>query len=159
MGIDVLTTDGRRVDPRMLDWQRLGPLHFPYVLEQRAGPDNLLGQVKFIFPNPLFVFLHDTPQKSLFGAVQRAFSSGCIRVDDALTLAALVLDDPSWSRARLEAEVATGRTLSVHLNTPLPVLVLYWTASVDTRGRVRFLTDVYQRDSRVLDALDAPAGD
>jgi murein L,D-transpeptidase YcbB/YkuD len=156
MGIDVLTADGRSVDPRTLDWTRLDPRNFPYVLEQRAGPDNLLGRVKFIFPNPFFVFLHDTPQKSLFDAAQRAFSSGCIRVDDPLTLAELVLDDPSWTRARLEASIATGRTQSVHLATPLPVLVLYWTASVDARGRVRFLTDVYQRDRRVLAALDAP---
>jgi murein L,D-transpeptidase YcbB/YkuD len=152
MGIDVLTRDGRPVDQSTLDWSRLTPRTFPYVLEQRAGPQNLLGRLKFIFPNPFFVFLHDTPQKSLFGAAQRTFSSGCIRVEDAL-----VLDDPSWTSARLEAEIATGRTQTVHLATPLPVLVLYWTASVDARGRVRFLPDVYERDQRLLAALDAPA--
>jgi murein L,D-transpeptidase YcbB/YkuD len=156
MNIDVLTADGRPVDRRELDWQRLGPRNFPYVLEQRAGPENLLGRVKFIFPNPFFVFLHDTPNKSLFSAAQRTFSSGCIRVDDALGLAELVIDTPGWTRARLEAEVATGRTQSVRLARPLPVLVLYWTASVDAQGRVRFLPDVYQRDQRVLAALDAP---
>jgi murein L,D-transpeptidase YcbB/YkuD len=157
MGIDVLARDGRAVDPRRLDWSRLGPRNFPYVLEQRAGPENLLGRVKFVFPNPFFVFLHDTPQKSLFGVAQRTFSSGCIRVEDALELAELVLDDPSWTRARFEAEVATGRTQPVHLREPLPVLVLYWTASVDALGRVRFLPDIYERDRRVLAALDAPA--
>jgi murein L,D-transpeptidase YcbB/YkuD len=157
MRIDVLTGDGRVVDAGALDWKRLGPRNFPYVLEQRAGANNLLGRVKFVFPNPFFVFLHDTPQKSLFGAAQRTFSSGCIRVEDPLELAELVLDDPAWTRARLEAEVATGNTRSVHLKAPLPVLVLYWTASVDTRGRVRFLPDVYERDPRVLAALDAPA--
>jgi murein L,D-transpeptidase YcbB/YkuD len=157
MRIDVLTGDGRAVDPAMLDWSVLGPRNFPYVLEQRPGPDNLLGRVKFIFPNPFFVFLHDTPQQSLFGAAQRTFSSGCIRVEDPLTLAELVLDDPSWTRARLDAEVASGRTQPVHLRAPLPVLVLYWTASVDAQGHVRFLSDVYGRDSRVLAALDAPA--
>ena len=156
MRIDVLTGDGRIVDAGALDWKRLGPRNFPYVLEQRAGPNNLLGRVKFVFPNPFFVFLHDTPQKSLFGAAQRAFSSGCIRVEDPLKLAELVLDDPTWTRARLEAEVAAGNTRSVHLKAPLPVLVLYWTASVDARGRVRFLPDVYERDPRVLAALDAP---
>ena len=157
MRIDVLTRDGRPVDPRVIDWERVGPRDFPYVLEQRAGPENLLGRVKFIFPNPFFVFLHDTPNKSLFSATQRTFSSGCIRVDDALGMAELVLDEPGWTRARLEAEVATGRTQSVRLDRPLPVLVLYWTASVDARGRVRFLPDVYERDRQVLAALDAPA--
>jgi murein L,D-transpeptidase YcbB/YkuD len=157
MRIDVLTGDGRVVDAGALDWKRLGPRNFPYVLEQRAGPNNLLGRVKFVFPNPFFVFLHDTPQKSLFDAAQRTFSSGCIRVEDPLELAELVLDDPTWTRARLEAEVATGNTRSVHLKAPLPVLVLYWTASVDARGRVRFLPDAYERDAGVLAALDAPA--
>jgi murein L,D-transpeptidase YcbB/YkuD len=152
-----LTRDGAPVDPSALDWSRLTPRNFPYVLEQRAGPQNVLGQVKFIFPNPFFVFLHDTPQKTLFDAAQRTFSSGCIRVEDAVTLAELVLDDPRWTRARLEAEIATGRTHTVHLSTPLPVLVLYWTASVDAHGHVRFLPDVYGRDPRVLAALDAPA--
>jgi murein L,D-transpeptidase YcbB/YkuD len=156
MRIDVLTGDGRVVDAGALDWKRLGPRNFPYVLEQRAGPENLLGRVKFVFPNPFFVFLHDTPQRSLFGAAQRTFSSGCIRVENPLELAELVLDDPTWTRARLEAEAATGTTRSVHLKTPLPVLVLYWTASIDTHGRVRFLPDVYERDPRVLAALDAP---
>jgi murein L,D-transpeptidase YcbB/YkuD len=157
MGIDVLTRDGKAVDAAALDWARIEPRSFPYVLEQRAGPDNSLGRVKFVFPNPFFVFLHDTPQKSLFGAVQRTFSSGCIRVEDPLALAELVLDDPSWTRARLESEIATGKTRAVHLKTPLPVLVLYWTASVDALGRVRFLPDVYDRDARVLAALDGPA--
>jgi murein L,D-transpeptidase YcbB/YkuD len=157
MGIDVLTRDGRPVDPRSLDWERLGPHNFPFVLEQRAGPENLLGRVKFIFPNPFFVFLHDTPNKSLFSATQRTFSSGCIRVDEALALAELVLDDAGWTRASLEAEVATGRTQYVRLDRPLPVLVLYWTASVDAQGRVRFLPDVYERDRQVLAALDAGA--
>jgi murein L,D-transpeptidase YcbB/YkuD len=158
MGIDVLTGAGRAVDPRTLDWKRLGPRNFPYVLEQRAGPNNLLGRVKFVFPNPFAVFLHDTPQKGLFGAAQRTFSSGCIRVEDPFALAELVLDDPSWTRARLENEAAGGGTQAVHLKARLPVLVLYWTASVDALGRVRFLPDVYQRDRRVLAALDAPAG-
>lgn len=157
-GIDVRDADGRPVDPRTLDWQRLGPRNFPYVLEQRAGPENLLGRVKFVFPNPFFVFLHDTPNRELFTATRRTFSSGCIRVDDALTLAELVLEGAGWTRARLEAELATGRTQSVRLDKPLPVLVLYWTTSVDARGRVRFLEDVYRRDQRVLAALDTPAG-
>jgi murein L,D-transpeptidase YcbB/YkuD len=155
-GIKVFTPDGRPVDPLTLDWERLGPRNFPYVLEQQAGPDNPLGRVKFIFPNPFFVFLHDTPDAKLFGAVERTFSSGCIRVADALGLAELVLDHPSWTRTRLETEIATGRTQTVSLAAPLPVLVLYWTASVDARSRVRFLPDVYDRDRYVLAALDAP---
>ena len=153
---DVLTLDGAPVDPRAIDWADTSG--FPYLVRQRPGPANPLGRVKFIFPNEHAVFLHDTPNQSAFDAPERTFSSGCIRVEDALTLTALVLNDPEhWDRAQIERAVATGETRTVHLKTPLPVLVLYWTASVDAQGRMRFLPDIYNRDARLLAALDAPS--
>jgi murein L,D-transpeptidase YcbB/YkuD len=111
--------------------------------------------VKFIFPNEHFIFLHDTPSRTLFDKPQRAFSSGCIRVEHPLELAELVLDDPlRWDRAAIEEAVASKRPQSVALARPLPVFLLYWTASVDEEGRPRFLKDVYERDPAVLKALN-----
>lgn len=157
LDVEVLTPEGRAVDPGALDWSALSAANFPYMLRQRPGRENALGRVKFIFPNEHFVFLHDTPNARLFEQPERTFSSGCIRVEDAIGLAERVLADPSqWSRPELERTIATNQTRTVRLKEPLPVLVLYWTASVDAQGRVRFLPDIYRRDARVLAALDAP---
>jgi murein L,D-transpeptidase YcbB/YkuD len=155
--IEVLAPDGRSVDPHTIDWRRATAGSFPYVLQARPGPKNPLGRVKFIFPNEHFVFLHDTPSRGLFAESTRTFSSGCIRVEDALRLAELLLDDGvRWSRAALDEEIALGDTRTVRLPKPLPILILYWTASVDQEGHARFLPDIYRRDARVLAALDAP---
>jgi murein L,D-transpeptidase YcbB/YkuD len=155
--MEVLAPDGRKVDPAGIDWQRAASRGFPYVLQERPGRDNPLGRVKFIFPNEHFVFLHDTPSRALFDETARTFSSGCIRVEDALRLAELLLDDAvRWPRAALDDAVAAGDTRTVRLPEPLPILILYWTASVDAQGHVRFLPDIYRRDGRVLAALDAP---
>jgi murein L,D-transpeptidase YcbB/YkuD len=112
-----------------------------------------------MFPNPYSVYLHDTPARSLFARERRTFSHGCIRVEDPLRLAELVLDDPErWSRGALEAAIATGATRTAVLARPLPVLVLYWTAATDLHGELHFYRDVYGRDEAVLLALAEPPG-
>jgi murein L,D-transpeptidase YcbB/YkuD len=111
-----------------------------------------------MFPNPSNVYLHDTPRRDLFGREERLFSHGCIRVQDPFDLAALVLNDPErWSRQALEEAAAAGSTpFTIPLARPLPVLVLYWTASADAEGTLHFYRDVYRRDAALLAALDAP---
>jgi murein L,D-transpeptidase YcbB/YkuD len=127
----------------------------PYTLRQEPGPNNAMGVVKLIFPNEHFVFLHDTPSRSLFDRAERAFSSGCIRVEDPLRLTELVLDDPTrWDRAALEAKIGGGVQERVNLREPMPVLIVYLTASLEPDGRLRFLKDIYARDERLLEALD-----
>jgi murein L,D-transpeptidase YcbB/YkuD len=122
---------------------------------QRPGPDNALGRIKFMFPNEHAIYLHDTPSRDLFERDSRAFSSGCIRVEDPFELAELLLGR-SGSRERLDALVASGRTETVFLPTPITVMLLYWTAEPDAEGRVAFFPDVYERDAAVIAALDAP---
>ena len=101
------------------------------------------------------VFLHDTPSPGLFEPAERNFSSGCIRVEDPLALAEIVLDDPQrWNRQSLGAAIADGRTRTLRLPKPWPVLILYWTAELDADNRVRFLPDRYRRDAALLQALD-----
>lgn len=125
---------------------------------QPPGPNNALGRIKLNFPNPHLVYMHDTPQRNLFGEDTRAFSSGCIRVQDIEDLAVLLLDDAErWSKAQLQAEVARGRTQFINLERPVPVLLLYWTAGVGVNdGQVYFYEDVYKRDARELAALNGP---
>ena len=152
---DLIDGDGQKISPASIDWPTVNARKFPYRVVQRAGPDNALGMVKFIFPNKHAVYLHDTPRRDLFSRSERAFSHGCIRVKDPLTLAELLLGDQSkWTREKIDAVIEGGKTTTVHLSRKLPVLLLYWTVDPDPTGNVRFYTDVYDRDKGVLQALD-----
>ena len=154
---DVLTRDGRKIDPSKVDWKSLSRRSFPYTLRQGPGPGNALGRVKFMFPNEHAVYLHDTPARALFDKAERSFSHGCVRVNDPLELARRVLDDPErWSRAQIDAQIESGELLNVTLAEPLPVFILYWTAHADPDGTVRFARDIYERDGKLLEALDGP---
>jgi murein L,D-transpeptidase YcbB/YkuD len=151
--IDVLDRTGKPVDQASIDWSSSRSLQ--YQLVQRPGPTNALGRVKFMFPNEYFVYLHDTPSRDLFDRESRAFSSGCIRVENPLELADIVLGD-KWPRERIDATIAGGRTTTVVLDKPIAVKLLYWTAEVDGTGRVSFLPDVYTRDDALITALAQP---
>ena len=156
--IRVIDSKGREVDPSSVNWKAYGPGRLPpYQLRQDPGDDNALGLVKIMFPNPYSVYLHDTPSKSLFDKDERTFSSGCIRVQKAFELAELVLADPArWNSAAIADVVAEKATRTVNLATPVPVLILYWTAQPTVDGRVIFRNDVYGRDPPTLAALDRP---
>jgi len=139
------------IDPRHIDWRAYGRNHFPFRLVQAPGAHNSLGQMKFMFPNRFSVYLHDTPNRALFGKVQRDFSSGCIRVEDAPSLAAFLLKaDPDWSVERLQTVLKTSRQHVIRIKDPVPVHLLYMTAWVDADGEVQFRKDIYKRD-RALD--------
>ncbi len=156
--IRVIDSKGREVDPSSVNWKTYGAGRLPpYQLRQDPGDDNALGLVKIMFPNRYSVYLHDTPSKSLFDKDERTFSSGCIRVQKAFELAELVLADPvRWNSAAIADVVAAKATKTVNLATPVPVLILYWTAQPTTDGRVIFRNDVYGRDPPTLAALDRP---
>jgi murein L,D-transpeptidase YcbB/YkuD len=156
--IRVIDAQGREVSPYSVNWSRYSASRLPpYQLRQDPGEDNALGVVKIMFPNPYLVYLHDTPSKSLFDKDQRTFSSGCIRVQKALELAALVLDEPAtWSQEAMAAAIATKQTRTVYLAKPIPVLLLYWTAQPLANGQVVFRDDIYGRDPPTLAALNGP---
>lgn len=147
--------DAQPIDPSTIDWTRLSQGNFPYRLRQEPGPMNALGRVKFMFPNRYSVYLHDTPTRGLFAQAERAFSSGCVRVERPLELAEYLLADPStWSRARIQSVIETTNTeRSVLLRERVPVHLQYWTAWVEEDGTVHFRNDVYQRDGAVREAL------
>jgi len=149
--IVVLDTAGNVVDPADVDWNAQG---FRYMLRQDPGPNNALGRVKFMFPNPYDIYMHDTPTRDLFTRADRTFSSGCIRLENPLELAELLLrESGQWDRAAIDRVLADGRPQTVKLPRPLTVLLIYGTA-VSEDGEIYFLPDVYSRDARLLRALD-----
>ena len=143
--------DAPQVDPDSVDWSQINRNNFPFVLRQQPGPQNALGQVKFLFPNPYSVYLHDTPSRSLFERDQRMFSSGCIRVGEPMVLARALLRDHAGSAWTDVAQISD--THSVRLDTRVPVHLQYWTAWVAEDGSLQVRTDVYQRDHTTLNAL------
>jgi murein L,D-transpeptidase YcbB/YkuD len=147
----VLDTSGEEVDPAEVDWNARA---FPYMLRQQPGPDNALGRVKFMFPNPHYIYMHDTPSRELFSRADRTFSSGCIRLENPMDLAELLLrESPEWDRAAIDRVLAEGRQRTVNLPRPLTVLLIYGTV-VPEDGEIYFLQDVYNRDARLLEALN-----
>ena len=148
-GLTVLDGSGNEVDPHSVDWSKFKSGHIPYTLRQDPGPKNALGRVKFMFPNSYSVYLHDTSASDKFEAGDRAFSSGCVRVERPLELARLLLADPvNWPDAKISQVIDGGRTQNVTLPAKVPVLLAYWTAWVDPQGRINFRRDVYGQDAK-----------
>jgi murein L,D-transpeptidase YcbB/YkuD len=147
------TEASSEIDPATVDW--FSPEAKQYRLRQDPGPENALGPVKIAFPNDYDVFLHGTTHKELFVKPARFFSSGCIRLEDPLHVAALVLrGEPNWSRAEIDRVIASGKTTVIHLSQPVPVRLDYLTAWVDAEGTVQFRADIYGLDRKPAVARD-----
>ena len=154
MKISVIDRKGRTVDPKSVNWSKYSK-NVPYTLRQEPGPHNALGRMKFIFPNKYFIYLHDTPSQSLFGRKDRAFSSGCIRVENDLELAEILLADPDkWDRQSILEVLDTNETRRVDLPRPKSVMLFYATIRFDKNGNYIFKKDIYDRDRRVLEGLN-----
>lgn len=146
--------EAKAIDPTTIDWHKITARNFNYRFRQDPGPINALGRVKFMFPNRFNVYLHDTPSRELFTRTERAFSSGCIRVEKPIELAEYVLrGDPKWTRASIEAAIKTWREQTVRLPEPIPIHLLYWTAWANDDGSINFRRDIYGRDKRLEEAL------
>lgn len=156
-GFDIYQGSGanqRKIDPTGVNWSAVTPQTFSYRLVQRPGPQNALGQVKFMFPNRFNVYLHDTPSRDLFLRDRRTFSSGCVRVEKPMELAAFLLNGQgTWTEQRLADAVATDQTQTIMLDRSVPVHITYLTAWIDASGNLQFRDDIYTRDQRVLMAL------
>jgi murein L,D-transpeptidase YcbB/YkuD len=147
---------GRVVSRDSIDWETVTPANFPYDLKQPPGGGNALGRVKFLFPNPYNVYLHDTPSKSLFNNEVRAYSHGCIRLQRPFDFAyALLADQEEDPEGFFQSILRTGRETQVMLVHPVPVHLVYRTAFTDSRGRMSYRSDIYGRDAKVWQALVA----
>ncbi|MDV7143133.1 L,D-transpeptidase family protein [Tropicimonas sp. TH_r6] len=148
----VRNREGTVIPAASVNWGAKNP---GVSLMQLPGPDNALGRIKFMFPNDHAVYLHDTNNRTLFDKDERNLSSGCVRIEDPFVLAGLLMQgDPSWTQARMEEILESGKTTRIDLPEPMPVLLTYWTAWVED-GEVQFREDPYERDAAVLAALNA----
>ncbi|MCP4780089.1 MAG: L,D-transpeptidase family protein [Hyphomicrobium sp.] len=138
------TFGGDEVDPSTVNWW--GPEAARYVFRQDPGPQNALGVLRFDMPNKHIVYMHDTPMKNLFGYFERAYSAGCVRLQNFLNIADwLIAGQSSWTTARIQAVVASGKPQTIKLAHPVPVHFIYLTAWA-TNGVVEFRNDLYNLD-------------
>jgi murein L,D-transpeptidase YcbB/YkuD len=160
-GLEVLadyTDDAPVLNPAKVDWKAVAAGTLSVRVRQKPGPKNMMGKVKLMLPNPLGIYLHDTPHKGDFARSQRLASSGCVRLEDAMRLAKLLVDED-----RAEAALAVGgEERQIDLEAPVPVYITYFTAMPTETGLV-FRPDVYGRDAafaaRRAQAEAAPAAD
>lgn len=153
-GLQVVDFEGRVVDPDTIRWDDPSS-RANLLFRQPPGPNNALGPVKFMLPNDDDIYLHGTPRHDLFEEDERAFSSGCVRVEHPRDLAAWLLrEEDGFTREDIDAIVATRRTRTVHLPSPVPVHLQYLTAFADREGTIQWRADVYERDAELLAALD-----
>jgi len=147
-----VTYNGREIDPDSVDWSSVDIRRFQFI--QGPGERNVLGVVKFRFPNKHDVYMHDTPDRHLFNQTPRTFSHGCMRTENPLHLAEVILaHDKNYSAGQIREMVQSGVTNEIKLNSSIPVHVAYFTAEADDQGQVHFFSDVYGLDSRVASAL------
>ncbi|UDL06430.1 L,D-transpeptidase family protein [Marinobacter sp. CA1] len=154
--IGVFNYRGDRIDAADVDWNNPRGI----LLRQAPGPGNALGKVVIRFSNPFAVYLHDTPSSWLFNTNSRFYSSGCVRVEDAMSLAeTLIGDAPTRYRKQFEELRASGESHNVHLPRSVPVLLAYWTAEADSDGHLMFRPDAYDIDAPLIadDPLLPPA--
>jgi murein L,D-transpeptidase YcbB/YkuD len=152
----MVLANGPADDPHgtKINWRRVRASNLRYEFQQSPGPDNALGAILFEMPNDFDVYLHDTPEKNLLALDMREKSNGCVRVQDILGLASLVLEgDDSDSAAALQPAIQSGQTQRLALTNPVAVYMLYWTAVAEADGTVHFRPDRYGRDRRLIAKL------
>ena len=137
---------GPEVDTTAIDWRMVNPEKVKF--RQEPGPQNALGLVRIDMPNEHIVYMHDTPMKSLFDQTGRAFSAGCVRVQEVFLLVEWIARyEPGWEQpGRVQEVIASGEAHDVKLTKPIPVFFTYLTAWAEADGRAEFRPDIYGRD-------------
>jgi L,D-transpeptidase YcbB len=143
------TADARKLDPAKVDWQAMAAGRIELPVRKLPGPDNAMGKVKFMLPNDLGIYLHDTPERELFQKAERRFSSGCVRVEDAQRLAKWLFGRPLTTKSDAPEQ-------HVNLPQPVPVYITYLTASPAGES-IAFRADAYGRDREQLARLRGPS--
>lgn len=148
MGFKVVTQQGKVVPSRSIRWASYGD-KVPFGVHQPPGAKNALGEIKFLFPNSHDIYMHDTPSRELFGEDVRAFSHGCVRVENPRAFASVLL---GWDDEEVARHVETPKSETVRLKQKLPVHLTYFTAWPDADGKIRYFRDIYGRDKAMEDA-------
>lgn len=152
-GYEVFDRNGKRVSSASIDWNQYGS-NVPFSVRQKPGPSNSLGELKIMFPNSHDIYMHDTPQKHLFSGDVRAFSHGCVRLEDPRAMAAAVL---GVSKEEVGKMIAGGKNSRRNVPVKIPVYVAYFTAWPDASGNIGYFDDIYGRDAHLAKALTAVA--
>jgi len=146
-----VTRGGVPINPDSIDWSKVNISSYHFT--QAPGPTNVLGIVKFRFPNKHSVYMHDTPERHLFGDRERAFSHGCMRVQRPVRLAEVLLKhDKGWNKGQVQQKKRRGAR--IELSTPIAVHIAYFTVVADEKGKLDFRRDLYGLDRRVLSKLE-----
>lgn len=146
--IEVLSGD-KVVNPNTINWNKYEG-NVPFNFRQKPGDDNALGKIKFLFPNNFHIYLHDTPSKGLFDESKRAFSHGCIRVAEPERLARYLLrKDSTWTEERMNKILRTDTEYGIRVRPTVPVYIVYFTAWVDSTGKINFRNDLYGLDEKL----------
>ena len=148
-----LLYNGNPVSPWSVDWAQVSATNFPFRIRQRPGTSNALGQIKFLFPNKHDVYLHDTPSKSLFSRDFRAYSHGCVRVQNPMEFAdALMANEPNISRASLEGMFGSAERW-INPEQQIPVHIAYFTVRVAADGSLQSYDDIYGHNAKLIAAM------
>ena len=152
--LEITDSRGRKVNRGAVNFASFTEKSFPFNMRQPPSRGNALGLVKFMFPNRYNIYLHDTPAKNLFSREVRAFSHGCIRLNDPFDFAyALLAKQTSDPEGFFQSRLKTGAESRVDLDKPVPVHLVYRTAFTSPTGELRFRRDIYGRDARIWNAL------
>lgn len=137
------------VNSYSINWRKYTK-NIPFTIRQKPGPTNSLGKIKFLFPNDYSIYLHDTPSKNLFNETNRAFSHGCIRVENPKKLAVYLLrNDSRWNEERIDTILNNKKTFDINLKSKIEVYIVYFTAWVDGSGQINFRNDLYNLDNQL----------
>ena len=149
IGFKVTTSSGKAVASSAIDWSAYGR-RVPFSIIQPPGRKNALGELKFLFPNSHNIYMHDTPNRELFEESVRAFSHGCVRVQNPREYASVLL---GWDRAKVDSNTESKKSQTVKLPKPVPIFITYFTAWPDEAGKIRYFADLYGRDETMEKAL------
>lgn len=147
--MEVVGASGRTISPYKINWKKFNT-RVPFEIREKPGPKNSLGLIKFLFPNQFNTYMHDTPAKNLFEKETRAFSHGCIRLEEAEKLARYVFrNDSIITPDKITEMLASGKEKWITLKAGIPVYIVYFTAWVDHQGELNFRNDIYGRDEKL----------
>jgi len=149
------SNEASEINPLCIDWNKINPQQMSHFkLRQEPGKKNALGSIKFIFPNSHSVYMHDTPSQANFKHAKRAFSHGCIRLEQPVKLADFLMNKHNdWTQDRFHEIINSGKRTIVHLPEPPPVHITYQTVKSDQQGLASFHPDIYDQDRQLEQIL------
>ena len=155
-GFTVVDNKNKPVEASSINWSELNPQKFNYWFRQTTT-NNALGVVKFLFPNEYAVYLHDTQSKRLFNTTKRAYSHGCIRLQDPIEFAKILVSSYIVNNENIDIETIIRKKdrQQIKLDNPLPIYIRYYSCSADSLGNIHFLPDIYGMDEEAMEQLFA----